>query len=90
VASSGEHIAFGSAAGYVYQWSMGPEPRVNQHSLPLEVPERSPPPPAVPLAEEDSFALAAVYPAGQVSPLPNVQMVKFLVNPCQPCRLCAS
>lgn len=40
---------------------------MNQHSLPLEIPERRPPPPAVPLAEDDSFALAAVYPAGQVS-----------------------
>ncbi|BDA40432.1 probable PAN2-PAN3 deadenylation complex catalytic subunit pan2 [Coccomyxa sp. Obi] len=68
VSASGEEIAFGSAAGYLYLWVMGSPteaPRVNAYSQPLEVPSRVPPPPASPLTEDDSFALAAVYPAGQ-------------------------
>ena len=68
MSASGEEIAFGSAAGYVYLWVMGGEAScVNPYSQPLEVPPRQAPPPAVPLAEDDSFALAAVYPPGQVS-----------------------
>ncbi len=72
VSASGEEVAFGSAAGYLYLWVMGSptEPlRVNAYSQPLEVPPRVPPPPASPLTEDDSFSLAAVYPAGQVSNL---------------------
>ncbi|CAL8467279.1 g6816 [Coccomyxa elongata] len=68
VSASGEEVAFGSAAGYLYLWVMGSPtepPRVNAYSQPLEVPPRVPPPPASPLTEDDSFALAAVYPAGQ-------------------------
>jgi hypothetical protein len=66
VSSSGEAIAFGTDAGCVHLWALAAVPRVNQYSQPLEVPPVRPGPPAVPLAEDDSFALAAVYPAAQV------------------------
>jgi PAB-dependent poly(A)-specific ribonuclease subunit 2 len=62
VSSSGETVLFGSAAGYLHAWALsGQQPCVNQGSSVLETAPRKQPP-AVPLAEDDCFALAAVYP----------------------------
>lgn len=66
ICSSGEEIGFGTDAGYMHLWSLSAEPCVNQYSQPLDVPLKRPGAPAVPLTEDDSFALAAVYPPGQV------------------------
>jgi hypothetical protein len=67
MAPSGEEIIFGSAEGYMHLWALNQEPRVSQVSVPLEQVPRLATPPATPLSEGDSFALAAVYPSEQVS-----------------------
>lgn len=62
-------------------------PAAHQGSVPLELPERvKPPRPAVPLAEEDSFSLAAVYPPAQVGTCLTLYIQLEANAPWSPCN----